>query len=145
MLRPLILVVTEVGDEPTFTVRLTVFVIVSMTDMLALPRFTTYARVSSGLSAMWLGLLPTGMVPTTCFVSVSIFQTCPCSTLFVTNRSFPSLLIIVPYGVEPWGSVMVSTSPRFVVSRIEIEFDPELVTYSRRPSGDSASERGRVP
>jgi hypothetical protein len=68
-------IATPKGVIPTGTMAVTMFVVVSITEILLLRLFGTYAFFPSGLMAMSQGLSPTGTVAVTLFVAASITET----------------------------------------------------------------------
>lgn len=63
------------GRMPTGMVALTVFVAVSITEILLLNSFATYAKAPFGETVIPCGALPTGMVSMTVLVPALITET----------------------------------------------------------------------
>src|SRR5215472_9493595 len=92
----------EVAPSPTDIVSITVFILVSITEIVLLIPFVTYIAPLYGLNAKSTGPFPTGIVAITISVPISITDK-SLLALFVTYISPLYGLNAIPTGLVPTG------------------------------------------
>src|SRR5215469_8683826 len=123
----------EVAPSPTGIVSITVFILVSITEIVLLRPFVTYMAPLYGLNATFTGPFPTGIVSITVFVLVSITEVL--LLMLLSTYIFPLYgLKAISTGLVPTGILDNTTACGKIVNFDASLTEPQAKLHAISPS-----------